>query len=260
VILVALALLGLGSCDMVRWTPDRVERSHALVAAAAGSLAVAAVASLSGMDCSSVLLAGAVSIVVLSLWSAYDLLPHWAKPEYALALVASVVVVLIALSGSAEPIGGRIAVWYSNLGFGFVRDVGVDQFVLAVGATLFLLASANRIVRFTLIATAPSLLKGEDTMRGGRLLGPMERLIVAAAVVSGNAAGAGFVIAAKGLLRFREIRGGDQLADQRLDDRRQNSEDSTRSKVDEITEYFLVGTFTSVLVAATMGALVLACA
>jgi len=77
-------------------------------------------------------------------------------------------------------------------------------------------------------------------MRGGRLLGPMERLIVAGSVISGDVAGAGFVIAAKGLLRFREIRGTDQ------------------PKVDEITEYFLVGTFTSVLVAAIVGILVLA--
>jgi hypothetical protein len=138
----------------------------------------------------------------------------------------------MALSGSADPVGGKIMDWYSRLGFSFIRHVSADQFVLAVAAVLFLLASANRVVRFTLAATADSLLKGEDTMRGGRILGPMERLIVAATVVSGNVAGAGFVIAAKGLLRFREIRSGDQ----------RNAE----PKVDQITEYFLVGTFTSV--------------
>jgi hypothetical protein len=33
----------------------------------------------------------------------------------------------------------------------------------------------------------------------------MERLIVAAAVVAGDPAGAGFVVAAKGLLRFPEV-------------------------------------------------------
>ena len=63
---------------------------------------------------------------------------------------------------------------------------------------------------------------------------------MAAAVMSGDAAGAGFVIAGKGLLRFREIRGTDQ------------------SGVDEITEYFLIGTFTSVLLAIAMAVLVLA--
>ena len=48
------------------------------------------------------------------------------------------------------------------------------------------------------------------------------------------------MIAAKGLLRFREIRGAEQ------------------PKVDEITEYFLIGTFTNVVVAAAASVLVLA--
>lgn len=243
-IFLALALLGFGSCDMVRWTPDEVGGWHACIAAACGTAVVAAVAALSGMDFLSVLVAGVIALAVLSLWSAYDFLPDWAKPEYALALVTGAVVILLALSGSADPVSGKIAEWYSHLGFSFIRHVSADQFVLAVAASLFLLASANCVVRYALDATADSLLKGEDTMRGGRILGPMERLIVAAAVVSSNVAGAGFVIAAKGLLRFREIRSGDRLSDQ--------------PKVDEITEYFLVGTFTSVLVAAIMGVLVLA--
>jgi hypothetical protein len=243
VILVALALLGFGISDLVRWSPDRVEIRHATAAAVAGAAAIAAVAALSGMGGASVLLAGGLALAVLLLWSVYDLVPpKWAKPEYALALIVGVIVTLIALSGLAEPVGGEIATWYAKLGFGFTQSVSVDQFVLGVGSTLFLLGTVNRIVRFTLASTKASLEEGEDTLRGGRLLGPMERLIVAAAVVSGAMAGAGFVIAAKGLLRFREIRGGDQ------------------PKVDEITEYFLIGTFTSVVVAAAVGVLVLAAA
>lgn len=85
------------------------------------------------------------------------------------------------------------------------------------------------------------MLDGEGTLHGGRLLGPMERLIVAGAVVSGSVAAAGFVIAAKGLLRFREI-------------------GEAETKVDEITEYFLIGTFTSIGLAAAMAILVLAVA
>lgn len=75
----------------------------------------------------------------------------------------------------------------------------------------------------------------------------MERLIVAAAVVSGGVAAAGFVIAAKGLLRFREIRDTERPP-------------PDQSKVDEITEYFLIGTFTSIIVAAVVSVLVLAAA
>ena len=240
-ILVALALLGFGVVDLVRWSPDDVEWLRAVVAAIAGTAAVGAVAALSGMGSSGVLLAIAISSVILLLWSAYELLPSQdLKPEFALALVMGVILVLIALSGSADPIGGDLATWYSKLGFGFVHRVPVDQFVLGVGATLFLLGTANRIVQLVLRAAGPSLLDGEGTLHGGRLLGPMERLVVAAAVLSGSAAAAGFVIAAKGLLRFREIGGAPE------------------SNVDEITEYFLIGTFTSTVLAAAVAILVLA--
>jgi hypothetical protein len=181
------------------------------------------------------------AVVDLLLWSAYELLPSRdLKPEFALALVMSVIFALIALSGSADPIGGDLATWYSKLGFGFVHQVSVDQFVLGVGATLFLLGTANRIVQLVLRAVGSP--EGEDTLHGGRLLGPMERLVVAAAVLSGSAAAAGFVIAAKGLLRFREIGG------------------TPGSKVDEITEYFLIGTFTSTVLAAAVAILILAAA
>jgi hypothetical protein len=108
-----------------------------------------------------------------------------------------VLAALLALSGSADPVQGRLAEWYSQLGFGFPRDISVDQFTLGAGAAVFLLATGNRLVRLTLAATEASLLKGEGTLRGGRVLGPMERLMVAAAVVSGGLAGAGFVVAAK---------------------------------------------------------------
>jgi hypothetical protein len=243
VIFVTLALLGFGVADMGRWSLDELHWRRAIAAAVAGTAAVSAVAALSGMDFSAVLTAGAVSFVVLLIWSAYELLPSKnLTAGFALALVTGVIAVLFALSGSADRIGGDVATWYSKLGFGFVRVVSVDQFVLGVGATLFLLGTANRIVHFVLRAASPSLAKGEDTLHGGRLLGPMERLIVAAAVLSGGLAGAGFVIAAKGLLRFREIGG------------------AAESDVDEVTEYFLIGTFTSIVLAAAVALLVLAAA
>lgn len=240
-IFVALGLLGFGVGDLLRWSPERVGGLHAAVSAAGGTAAVAATGALAGFDVSEVLRTAVVAVAVLSIWSAYDLFPpEKAKPEYALALAVGVVGTLFGVSGSAEPVGGELATWYSKLSFGFAHDVTVDQFTLGVSACLFLLATGNRIVRFTLLAAKPSLPDEEGTMRGGRLLGPMERLIVAGAVISGDIAGAGFVIAAKGLLRFREIRDTDQ------------------TRVDEITEYFLIGTFTSVFVAVIVGLLILA--
>ena len=241
-ILVALALLGFGVADLVRWSPDGKQPLRALVAVLTGTVMVGTVASLSGMDSLGVVLSSVVSFATLGLWSAHGLLPsERSKPVFVLSLLMGVILVLVALSGSAGGIGGDVATWYSNLGFGFVHRVSVDQFVLGASAALFLLGTANRIVQLVLRAAGSSLLDGEGTLHGGRLLGPMERLIVAGAVVSGSVAAAGFVIAAKGLLRFREI-------------------GEAETKVDEITEYFLIGTFTSIGLAAAMAILVLAVA
>jgi hypothetical protein len=240
-IFVALALLGFGVGDLVRWTPDPVSWRRIVLATMAGVGAVTAVAATAGMATSSVLVAAAAALVVLALWLACDRLPApLSKSEYPLALVVGTFVVLAGLSSLADPIGGDLATWYANLDFGFVDRVPVEQFVLGAGAFLFVLSTSNRIVRLALSATRASLVAEEGTLRGGRLLGPMERLIVTATVVSGDLAGAGFVIAAKGLLRFREIGG--------------------TAKVDETTEYFLIGTFTSVLIAAALGVLILASA
>jgi hypothetical protein len=248
-IFVALGLIGFGVGDFVRWSSGRVEALHAVLAAISGAGSVMLVAALSGMGPEAVLLSGAIAFAVLLPWSTYDLLPRRrAKPEYALALVAVVLTVLVGLSGSADPVQGDLGSWYEGLGFGFTDDVSTEQFILGAGAFVFLLVTANRLVRFTLDAAEASLLKGEGKLRGGRVLGPMERLMVAAAVISGSLAGAGFVIAAKGLLRFREIRVGDQ----------DKAEDLQQPGVDEITEYFLIGTFTSLLIAAALGLLVLA--
>ncbi|HEX6153932.1 MAG TPA: hypothetical protein VFZ19_10465, partial [Solirubrobacterales bacterium] len=132
--------------------------------------------------------------------------------------------------------------WYERLPFEFAssKAIPVDQFVLGVGVFLFLLATSNRIVKLVLATTAAENLKENELPKGGRLLGPMERLIVAAAVVAGDPTAAGFVVAAKGLLRFPEV---NRPAD---------------SSIHELTEYLLVGTFTSVLIAAVLALLLLA--
>lgn len=77
------------------------------------------------------------------------------------------------------------------------------------------------------------------------MLGPMERLVVAAMVLAGDLTGAAVVIAAKGFLRLPEIRSG---ADKR------EGED------DQIAEYFLIGTLCSLLIAGGLAALVVGAA
>jgi hypothetical protein len=243
VILPALALLGFGVADLVRWSP--VENRRRLAAIAAGTATVVAFAWLGGFSAAFVVGAGVLSSLLLGLWIEADRVvaggvtgttepnPRAVKPPLAMAVL---LLGLIAAAGAADPIGGSLASWYSNLPFAFAESVELGQFVLALGTGLFLLASANRIVRYVLQAAGTPAEIGERSLRGGRLLGPMERLIVAATILAGDSVGVALVIAAKGLLRFPEIRGG----------------------ADELTEYLLIGTFTSLLLAGALAAFVLA--
>jgi hypothetical protein len=105
---IALALFGLGVADLVRWSPGQVSGPRAAIAAGAGTVAVAVVAALSGIDGSGVALAAFVAFVVLSLWSAYDLIQsRHAKGQYPIVLVVGAIIALLAVSGSAEPVGGQ---------------------------------------------------------------------------------------------------------------------------------------------------------
>ena len=161
---------------------------------------------------------------------------------------------MFAFSGSADTISGSLRDWYANLDFAFVDSVPIDEFMLGLGAGLFLLAAANRVVRLILDATETPVGTGESALRGGRVLGPMERLIVAALVLAGDPAGAAIVIAAKSLIRLPEIRSNTQEPEEQPE---AEPEGSAKAQSDQVTEYFLVGTFGSLLLAAAVAELVL---
>lgn len=66
----------------------------------------------------------------------------------------------------------------------------------------------------------------------GRLIGNLERIVLTIVVAAGSYAALGFLVAAKGLVRFEEF-----------------------EKSRDFTEYFLIGTLSSVLVALFAGIL-----
>jgi hypothetical protein len=240
-VLIALGLIGFGLADLLRWSPGPASVSRAVGAVIVGILGTVAVAALSGASSGQVLAVAAVSLVVLGLWVGFDYSQLKAAPGLPLAWMAAVLAVLFALGGSVDPISGPLERWYGQLGFGFVATIAIDQFVLGLGAVLFMTASGNRVVRLTLDAAGISWQRSESAHPGGRVLGPLERLIVFAIVLAGDLAAAAIVITGKGLLRFPEIR-----------------DESRDPGPDAATEYFLIGTFTSLVIAAMLGILVLA--
>ncbi|MBX3193590.1 MAG: hypothetical protein R2717_03330 [Schumannella sp.] len=103
---------------------------------------------------------------------------------------------------------------------------GVDAAtaVLTVGALTFLVNSANLVTR---VVTSRALreTRGEErtaaVLRGGRFLGPIERIVIVGLVLAGLPGGIAVVVTAKSVIRFPEISG------------------SAQREVD--AEYFLIG-------------------
>ncbi|HEY3435394.1 MAG TPA: hypothetical protein VGK41_07050 [Solirubrobacterales bacterium] len=236
-ILLSLALFAFAVADLIRWTPERISTRRAVVAVAGSAVLTGGLAALSGMDPPATVAVTLGAALVSAVWIGLQK----GGPLRSLVWMLLVLVLFFAASGGPNPIDGEVGEWYSGLPFGFVERVSVDQFVLGLSATLFLTASANQIVRLVLGAAAIHWEKGEEKLAGGRVLGPLERLIVAAIVLAGDPAAAAIVVAAKGLLRFPDLRSEGEV-----------------SGPDSVTEYFLIGTLTSLSVAAVLAVLVLA--
>lgn len=114
--------------------------------------------------------------------------------------------------------------------------------VVAVGAIQ--VATVNVIVRLLLDLVGVPANDNEKLLRGGRVLGPMERLVILGLGAGGALVGAAIVVAAKAILRFPELRVP-------------RAGDPGYGGPSDVTEYFLVGSFASWLVALGSVALVL---
>ena len=113
---------------------------------------------------------------------------------------------------------------------------------ILIASLLFSVRGGTYIVRGVLkkAGALPTIRKQTDVIivdeteyNRGRLIGNLERVILAIVAAAGSYAALGFLIAAKGLVRFE---GGDHSRD--------------------FTEYFLIGSLTSVLIALCTGLLI----
>jgi hypothetical protein len=111
---------------------------------------------------------------------------------------------------------------------------------MATGVVLLQLVTGNQLVRLLLGSVGAVKPAGEpqpsDKLKGGRLLGPMERLLILGLGLAGQLAAATAVVAAKSIIRFPEINA-------------QKAKENGNIGIDAVTEYFLVGSFASWIVA-----------
>lgn len=155
-----------------------------------------------------------------------------------LAVFGAALALLSVLSGWSSAVTGVVARWSAWVHLP-LNHVTPTRLLMVVGVVLAQFATANQLVRLVLGSVGAVRPAGEpqpsDRLKGGRLLGPMERLLILSLGVGGQVAAASAVVAAKGIIRFPEL----------------NAQKNRNGDVgiDEVTEYFLVGSFTSWLLA-----------
>lgn len=136
-------------------------------------------------------------------WASARALPSWRIP----GMVVSGVAALLALI--ASPAIDRetppMLDWFESLAIPSLMDIGLDEFVLAVVTAVALIGPANAVVREVLDRIGRGLLAEERRLKGGRVIGPLERVLVFGFAVGGNYGGVAAILAAKGILRFPEI-------------------------------------------------------
>jgi hypothetical protein len=212
-----------------------------------GALVALVVGVLAGLTSGRDVVALVVIAVVVLLWG---LTVTWGfghpgpKPaRLPLALFVVALLAAVACSGLAGESGGLLGRWLDSVSLPALEGLDADRFLLLLGAFAVQLSTGNVLVRLVLKSTGTINPRADGQMpptqlKGGRLLGPLELVFILALALGGQVTAASVVVAAKGLLRFPELSSRDE-----------------QQTVHEMTEYFLLGSFASWLVA--LGAFVL---
>lgn len=238
---IAVLLIGVSVADIahsIRPTPIVNECIGAAAAVWAGLVA--------GLTEPADLAALAVIAVVVVLWGQTVTRAFAGGPAWLPLLVVGAALLLgILWSAWAGSAGGVLGEWLESTNVPALQGLSADRALLLTGAFLVMLSTGNVVVRLVLAATGTTNPALHDTpddpeqrLKGGRLLGPMERVLILGLGLAGQLTAASIVIAAKGLLRWPELQSKTE-----------------QQWIHRLTEYFLVGSFVSWLVA--LGSLVL---
>lgn len=242
----ALLLLSLAVADVARAVTRGDPGRVVVVGSLAGLATLAAGAVLSGRALGPDLLLGVLTAAAVVGWvvlSAEERVRRRGAGPPLVVLVGAAALVLL-LAGWAGPTAGSVARWLAWTPLPGLQALSPDRAVLLLALLLLQLATGNVVVRLVLIQVGALPREGvpqpAERLRGGRVLGPMERLIILGLGLAGEVTAASLVIAAKGLIRWPELH---QSASEL------EGVDPATVGVDQVTEYFLVGSMVSWLVA-----------
>ena len=131
---------------------------------------------------------------------------------------------------------------------GAIGGRAADQVALILALFTVMVSTGNAIVRLALAGIGTPVASSETRLRGGRLIGPLERALILGLALAGQPTAAALVISAKGLLRFPELND--------LRNQQESPGEGGVRRIDEVTEYLLVGSLVSWVVALAPVALV----
>lgn len=229
-------LIAVGGCDLLRAARDATSVRRRLVLAAFGCAVLVLAGGAIGFDAAwwaTVGVLWAVSLVTWVIASSIALDPGsarraaWRTTAFAAFLVPVVVLTFLWSSAPEQP---EVPDAWGSTALG---ELGVSRTLLLLGVLLLQLSTSNILVRLFLDAVGVPAASNETSLKGGRLLGPMERIFIVALALGGELTAAAVVVAAKGLLRWPELRSAQAHGPTPL------------------SEYFLVGSFASWLLGVT---------
>jgi len=165
-----------------------------------------------------------VAATILAGWLEIAKRPPWAA-DIGLAMPTAAALLALGFGHQIPTKTPGLLEWYDGLALTALEGVPFEKFVLAAGCLIFLHTSANLVVRRVLAEAGPHVLATENALKGGRILGPIERWFVFTMALSGQFVAIGAIVAAKGIVRFPEI----------------SRDDADGNKA----EYVLVGSFAS---------------
>lgn len=227
-----------------------------------GTLLSFVLATLTGLSMANRFLLSALVAATLALWLPLRVRkddPSAARALLPLAFFAGSLAVVVGTAAIWPDVdGGSAARWLSDLPFTSLSSLGIDRALLIAAFGVWLTATANVLVRLVLAALGTNVGPAEQKLRGGRVIGPIERLLVYGFGLAGQPTAAALVISAKGLLRFPELSGLRRNAvaeDEDFEEPRPPADGGVGIEkprvrsIDVVTEYLLVGSMTSWILA-----------
>jgi hypothetical protein len=247
VIAVGIWLVSIGLADLVAGLSGEPKAGPRTIGAIATGLVVPIVLGLSaGATASTMLLLTPLTGVTIAIWI---LMRQDASRMSAVKALSALLFLLAAFSAvslvGAEPVSSfgdepLLARSVHQLPFPLVAGATLEQAVFVSGVLTMLFATSNAIVRLVLTAMGTRFSTAEQRLRGGRVIGPLERVLIFGLGLAGQATAAALVIGAKGLLRYPELNG--------LRNEPGAAGPQART-IDVVTEYLLIGSLTSWLLA-----------